>query len=264
MTDHRQTIALLGDGLAVEEQTYETCPECGRDRKLSMRRTPEGLLYYCLRATCGIRGFVGNVPGIELRAGRKGMPRRAKPFEGRLLPLTPAQNTWFWYRFELAPRALDSFGVRYAPDKGAYSFEVQDARGYGRGTLLRYYDGSKPKTVAYPDEPEKPWQAWYVRRLPMKGRPVLVVEDQVSAMKAASNGTNALALLGTNLSTAGALEIAETHPSEVIIALDYDATDQAFKIASAYDLLFKRVRVLPLERDIKDTPSRRLRSLLSE
>jgi len=259
----RHTIALLGEGLAVEEQTYETCPECNRDRKLSLKRTPEGLLYYCLRATCGIRGFVGNVAGTEMRAGRKGTPRQAKPFEGYLQPLSAAQHTWFWDRFELPPAMVDSYGVRYAPDKGAYSFEVRDARGYGRGTLLRYYDGSKPKTVAYPDEPERPWQAWYVRREPLKGRRVIVVEDQVSAMKA-SSWVNAVALLGTTLSTAGALEIAETQPSEVIIALDYDATDQAFKIASAFDLLFRSVRVLPLERDIKDTPHKRLRSMLSE
>jgi len=261
MTDHRKTIALLGEGLSVEEQTYETCPECGRDRKLSLRRTDAGLLYYCLRATCGYKGFVGNVPGAELRAGRKGTPRKARPFDGRLQPLTPAQRAWFWDRFGLT--GLDAFGVRYAPDKGAFAYEIRDARGYGRGQVLRYYDGSEPKTITYPDAPDRPLQAWYVRRMPLRGQRLLLVEDQVSAMKAASY-VNSVALLGTNLSTAGALEIAETQPSEVIIALDYDATSQAFNIANAFDLLFRSVRVLPLERDIKDTPNTELRELLSE
>jgi hypothetical protein len=261
--EHRQTIALLGEGLSVEEQTYETCPECGRDRKLSLKRTDSGLLYCCLRATCGFKGFVGNVlGGAEPRAGRKDTPRRARPFEGRLQPLTPAQAAWFWERFEIAPRAAEGYGVRYAPEQGAFSFEVREARGYGRGTVLRYYDGSEPKTVAYPEHPDKPWQAWYARRHPIRRQRIILVEDQVSAMKAASY-MPAVALLGTNLSTAGALEISAVQPSEVIIALDYDATEQAFRIAAAFDLMFKSMRVLPLEKDVKDTPHTELREILS-
>lgn len=93
-----------------------------------------------------------------------------------------------------------------------------------------------------------PVQSWY---LDTSNRLVLV-EDILSAIRVQQLGLSACALLGTHLNNDKVREISLFKPGEVIIALDEDATDEAFKLAGRWGLAFPKIRVAILERDFKD------------
>ena len=77
------------------------------------------------------------------------------------------------------------------------------------------------------------------------------MEDIPSAVRA-SCYTNSIALCGTGIGLTRAEEIAEYAPRPIIVALDQDATAEAFRIARKWALLWGDVKVLPLQKDIKN------------
>lgn len=98
-------------------------------------------------------------------------------------------------------------------------------------------------------------------------RELVLVEDQLSAIKLYQEGFNAVALLGVpnggNIGMDRVRELAQIPASEVIVALDEDATENAFEFVRKWGLAFKsRVRVAILDRDIKDTPLRHIPGVL--
>jgi DNA primase len=90
----------------------------------------------------------------------------------------------------------------------------------------------------------------------------VLVEDQLSAISAQQGGVNAVALLGTHLNNDKVWEISQWQPSQVIIALDADATDQAFKLARKWGLAFPKTRVAILARDLKEEKTDDIRYIL--
>jgi DNA primase len=80
---------------------------------------------------------------------------------------------------------------------------------------------------------------------------VVLVEDQISAVRAAYDGFHAVALLGTNLDQEVVRAISMLK-RPVVIALDADATDKAFKLAKDWGMAFKSCRVAVLPCDLKD------------
>jgi DNA primase len=80
----------------------------------------------------------------------------------------------------------------------------------------------------------------------------IIVEDQISAIKLSAYGYNAVALLGTHLNMSKVREIQRV-AKEVVIALDADATNKAFKMAKEFGLAFDRVKVAIMKQDAKDT-----------
>lgn len=179
------------------------------------------------------------------------VPREVKPFTGELVTLRQSDEAFFLEHWRITAQELERAGVRYAPERDAYCYPVRDPRGYQVAALLRYYNGSKPKAVIYPENAYQPLQAWYRSAMVTDGR-VCIVEDQLSAIKAARYCEWAVALMGTSISTDGAVQIARVRPTEVLVALDYDATDSAFRQQRLYSLVWPRSRVLPLRKDIKD------------
>jgi len=104
---------------------------------------------------------------------------------------------------------------------------------------------------------QEPLQSWYLKRASADS--LIVVEDQLSAIKLYSHGFSAVALLGVpgdgNIGADRVRELASWSRGEVIIALDADATDKAFEFARRWGMAFRKLRVAILERDLKDEPA---------
>ena len=220
---------------------------------MSVTRVRQGVLWNCFKLDCPVKGY-SITQGELLPPKRK--QSRLKPYRGSLLPADYGDSEYFINRFGL--------GTEFARDiqvtlDDRYSLPVKDLTGMIRGYVIRngwtgcppcprLSDWQGPKTVLYMHA-VGPSQAWYPD--PHENRLVLV-EDQMSALRCQQEGISAVALLGTGLDNDKVREIAMWKPSEVIIALDADATDEAFKLARKWGLAFKKTRVAVLEQDLKE------------
>lgn len=127
-----------------------------------------------------------------------------------------------------------------------------------RGWVLRTLGNTeRTKALTYIDEDEE-GLSWY-KTTP--NAPTVVVEDIPSAIRA-SKHVNAVALLGTGIGLARAIEIASAAPRPIVVALDQDATALSFKWARKWSLLWGDVVVLPLTKDLKDMTEEDLECLL--
>jgi hypothetical protein len=118
--------------------------------------------------------------------------------------------------------------------------------------------GGRPKADTYKSK-AGPLQSHYKA---LRGSDYLVVvEDQLSAIKLAAYGYDSVALLGVpDVYPSGysgvdrVTEIARRAAGrEVIVALDSDATETALLFAKKWGAMFVRLRVALLSADLKDT-----------
>lgn len=261
-------VRLLGEGLAPGANHRTACPEC-RQSHFVITRTADGLAFNCHRASCGVRGFVPDFGGL---AGGYGYhePRRPeqplRPYEGHTSRLTVEDLEYFRCRFGLNVDHIDYF-IRGASWDDAYALVVRDPAGRERGLVIRqptwkgipapregkggpranlFQAVAGPALAWYPPQDDGGYRAAYAK--------TVVVEDQLSAMRAAQCGYKAVALLGTNVTMSNnqVQEIAQESEHGVILALDADATSRAFSLGRRWGLAFKSFRVAILTEDIKD------------
>lgn len=221
------------------------CPSCegGRtgERSLGARPAADGsFALYCFRAGCG---YKARVFGASTRVeAPRFTPRR---YTGELdLPDADLRRL-LAVKYGLNRYTVDSF-VRGVPGRLAAYMPVYSPFADERGAMLRYLDGTEPKVVSY-KATDQPWQAWYVQRPEVESTTLVVVEDQISAMKCWQLGFDAVALLGTNLNREKVEEIADSH-EWAYLALDKDAFGKAIEYARKWPFL----RPVLLERDLKD------------
>lgn len=255
MSTAKTEALLLAEQLPLNETIYSDCPSCGGRKKLSVTRVREGVLWNCFKDSCSVRGR-SIVQGELLPPKRK--QTQLRPYRKPLLPLGHQDLRYWGERFCIGPTTL--FRNVQLTEDNRYAIHIKDTRQFTRGYMVRHgvwagepecprvseWDG--PKAVVYMHA-AGPTLSWYP--VPGENR-IVLVEDQVSAMRAQEEGVSACALLGTDLDNDKVREIAMLRPSEVIIALDADATESAFKMARKWGLAFKRTRVAVLERDLKD------------
>lgn len=255
---------LLGADLAVNESLKAVCPSCNggssKERSFSVTRTVEGVLYNCYRAKCPVSGFVATAAGL-LQPSRK--QQKLREYYHPVLPLEACDEDFFYQRFEITK--TESV---FRSERGEYIFAILDSRGYTRGYTVRQptWAGepqaprtgdertTTPKARCFPHTPQ-PMQSFYVPNPLDACRPqtLVAVEDQVSAIKVAEAGFKTVALCGTGVNLDKVREWSALSPQEVLIALDEDATQEAFKIARRWGLAFPTVRVVLLQQDLKDS-----------
>lgn len=193
-----------------------------------------------------------------------------RPYTGPLYALSTEDLEFFKSRYELNTVPAMRGIMRGADDR--YALPIFDARGIERGIVLRQPWGGapiygcsliKPKADTYVSR-RGPVQSHYGTQSAARHNALVVVEDQLSAIKLAAHGYPSVALLGTPADKIGTYSgsdrVAELSRrgavlDEVIIALDSDATEDAFMFARKWGHAFRRLRVAILSSDIKDTPS---------
>lgn len=238
------------ENLSPEEQGRTLCPRCkggnSKEKSLGVIRTETGLiLWNCFRAKCGFKGL-HSLGAYQKDEVIKTKPSR--PFLGMLETLSGEHFDYFKKTYGLWPASL-SQTVRWAPEEGRFSFGVLSPENRYRGTILRSFSGARPKALTYKERTEEPWQAWYG-----KGEVIVIVEDQLSAMKVGQAGGVGVALLGTSLNYSMVKEIADMTFEEIptFIALDRGTMPLMLKYKNKYDSLFRQPLVVwKLEKDLK-------------
>lgn len=249
-------IILLGATLSEGQSLRTICPACkggtSEERTLSITRN-EGLVWQCYRATCGAKGATHSATSSKEKTTKKEHPT----WEGTTHELPPKVRDrietlwgitnplhWYW---------TTDFGGRVA-------MSVRSPSDTHRGWILRALSGTQRTKVLNFINPDEEGLSWY------KTKPyavTVIVEDIPSALRA-STYVNSVALLGTGVGSDRALEIAQHSTTSLVVALDQDATDTAFRIARKWSLLWGDVSVLPLTKDIKNMNEEELKDLLNE
>lgn len=266
-----QSVADMAESLGAGQYAARLCPQCegggSRERSLSLDIGSNGVVkFYCHRASCEFKGSIyaggpiGPVPqrsdGADHAAGK---PRGNNPLTAPLYPLTAEDTAWFKRRFYFdPPDSVKRTETRYA-------LPILRPDGSTRGYITRRpWDGSPldteasrhdsqyaMKALTYLDAAEEPVQSWYSGK---RGSKLIIVEDQISAMRLAEYGETlaVCAILGTGINAQKVHEIQSEFISFVTIALDADATGQAFAMARKWGPAFESCRVCVLPKDIKD------------
>ncbi len=271
-----RSIELDAVGLEVGENLGDLeCPFCGGgssgERKFSITRIDDGLLYNCYRASCPDgRGFIPTT-GYLLAGPKPATASKWKgPYRGQFLPIEEKDREYFATRFDLGADYLGFVGVN---DLNQYVLEVRTMDGYVRGYVVRRggwtgdipYPRTRstvgPKSRAYSNREHDLLLSWH--RGTKADSKLVIVEDQISAAKVAQAGYTGVALTGSYLGEDKVREIAMAQPARVILALDADATGTAFSTARRWGLAFRSLKVLPLQQDIKDMKHSDVVELLS-
>lgn len=207
---------------------------------------------------------INHVVQMDAR-GMRAVPT-ATPYTGPLDSLTAEDFEFFQTRYGIVtPQDRIGRGIDFM-----YALPIDDPQGSRRGVVLRAaYNGSPldgeryskyppgKKALTYMDK-VAPVQAFYKGHGGAWNDALVIVEDQLSAMKVAETGLSSVALLGVpgegEIGMDRLRELTAYKASEVIVALDADATENAFKFARKWGSAFKSLRVAILDRDLKDTP----------
>ena len=256
----KQEVKLIGADLQIGESVDGLeCPFCRatHEHKFGVTRTENGLLYGCWRASCSGSGFIptGAAEFKKVQPAKKA-PR---PYRFPLRDLTEDDLQFFWNTWGL------EMGVEKVTERDEYAFPILDPIGYRKGWVIRqprwkgvtcHRNGQEgyPKALTFKDDPDHSRLSWPILQRYARS-PVVVVEDYLSAMKIvqATEGTvRACALNGADMGYQEAKEISQVDPQEVIIWLDPDATDAAYRLQAKYGLAFPLCRVTTSELDPKD------------
>lgn len=249
-------IRLIGQSLSEGQTIRTTCPYCAggssQEKSLGISLHEGTLLWQCFRAKCGIKGAQGGTftrqqTALVPRAKWEGVchelpPKVAEVIYKKWGILNPPH--WYW---------TTDYGGRVA-------MSVRSPNDQHRGWVLRaLVSTQRTKALTFIDEGEE-GLSWY-KTHPFA--PIVVVEDIPSAVRA-SKHVNSVALLGTGIGMARAVEISDSSPRPIILALDNDATNLSFRWARKYSLLWEDVKVLPLKQDLKDMDEAELQLQLQQ
>jgi hypothetical protein len=268
-SDLREAVVDLAKRLGVGQFAAQLCPDCqggpSKERSLSIEVGQNGIIrFYCHRGTCGFNGNAYLSPAAHNLGVIQNSPvvvSKQRPLTDSLHPLSEREVAFFLGRYGIPERTLKD---RVYRTETRYALSILRPNGTRRGFITRRpYEGSPADTAANRNDPQwstkaltylegddEPCLSWY-------GSPdltVVLVEDQLSAMRLSSfyEHLSVCALLGTSLNAAKVREIAAQRPTRVWIALDADATGQAFAMARKWNPGFDSLRVCVLSKDIKD------------
>lgn len=244
------------------------CPWCGggsdKEPAFAVTRTSEAeALYKCHRASCGRAGRLA-VWGFRLRelpanvdqiSG--GSSEKGKSFTPRLYTGDTSELGESWIAELLDLYGLDFLeanrtGWREELGTGLLVVPVLSPLGMVRGVELRrskvqIYDVKGSKTDSYRFL-EGNWLGWYRA---INSGPTILVEDAISALKV-SRHFQVVCLHGSHVSLDMLLEIIGiVGNSEIILALDEDATSKALKFVAEWRFIAPNFRCILLSKDMK-------------
>ena len=241
-------------------------PFCGGgsqgERSMSIKLDEEtGLvLYHCFRGNCeegsGVVGGMRSLVRTRPNAAARFVPYDTSRMERRLHLHASALAMLL----EWGIRPDSAYVSEWAVDEGSGRLgmsvwsPVHELRGYA----LRALDKDRvPKVVTGRLRNDQPFQCWQ-RPYDQRGNSIMVVEDIPSSIRVAMAGLNCLALLGNTPSDDALEELASEArltDSEVVWALDADATTQALRLRQKYGMR-GRSSVMVLHKDFKNMTNR--------
>jgi len=260
-------IAVWDKTLMPGQSSREPCPKCRAFEQAFVvtKQQDNNLVWMCHRASCG---FKGGTSTCSAEIGSVNLRRHADPPELQLSDYSKDNGGNLDLIFGMSAKfginigALRANGVRWDALSKGYYLPIYAADSFQIGFTLRWYDGRIPKCRTYLTvESGCATMAWY--RQPAQDDWVIVVEDQVSAIKLWDLGYSAVALLGTYIDKVRAWEISKEY-CNMLIWLDTDASKTAASYLHKFRLYFDTIAWMGTEHDPKDTPSAEITTTLGE
>jgi hypothetical protein len=260
----RDKIRLVGQELAIGFTDGKTlCVYCegGDTHERSFAITRQDRLtvaYKCHRAKCGKGGFVylDGGAGEEITSIRQFTPN---PYKGQTVSLEYEDLAYLDEKYDLDLEYVVKAGWQRAVEPGfSLAMPVISPLGTLRGLVVKRKLEDGRKYVNSYKIVDEPWICWYRTSF----RDVVVVEDQVSALKAARFATS-VALLGTELSATKLDEIKQVAKTgKIWLGLDRDAANRTIDYLKRYRLYCGgNLNGLMLSKDIKDMSYQEIRKL---
>ncbi len=255
MLTPREKVLMLGKSLPIgTTDNRELCFYCdggeSKDRSFSVTRQDKlTVAYICHRAKCGKRGFVYLDGGSGEETTKVGI-FNPNPYRGQTIALEYEDLSWLDNKYGLDLEYVVKAGWVRAIEPGfALAMPVLSPVGGLRGVVIRRVLETGRKYVNSYKIADEPWICWYRTAI----RDVVVVEDQISALKAARFATS-VALLGTALSYDKLDEIKQVAgPGKIWLALDKDASTNTLDYLRRYRTYCGgNLNGLMLSKDIKD------------
>ena len=241
-------VRLIGDTLSNDSSTRsQLCPKCGggetKERAFSVSKDAQGFLYWhCFRASCGYKGSTGG--GSK---GKRTLSREPNPLTSPLINLDEEQIDFFNDEFGINAQGA---GIRFCAESGGFAIPVKGFANNHIGWVQRWFDGRSPKARNYPELVSKPFISFHYPGAIKEGLPIVIVEDQLSAMKFYTMNVRAVALLGTTLNWEMAYEIRQLGPY-ITLALDRGTLPLSLQYKSKYELMFDKIDIWQLDKDLK-------------
>lgn len=237
------------------------CPSCSggasHERSLSMYRIWPHIVLKCYRAAkCG---FTARIPYADGEPTATHLPP-ANHFRGETCRPGKQLRRYLRDRYGIEYEAVERFRLRQVVDMKAVYLPVFGPNGETRGGVVRRFDGWDRKAQSYKTK-LGPWMAWYDHAVPDRV-PLVVVEDQLSAIRCWQLGYNAVSLLGTQLSAEKVAELSKYNRYEqpVTLALDGDVWNTACDYARRYAFISD---VKLLHEDLKDISDSEIGAVLN-
>ena len=259
--DTRDQIALIAEGLNLNDTRRMRCLYCHDNaHTFTVTRVDDGVVYSCYRDSCRLMhksaGFLGS-RGVY--RGKAAAPKTLKKvFTGSVFALIDEDHYILEALYGFSADDIARARIKYCPERGRYVLPVLDPYGTQRGVVLRRVGGEDdgwPKAISYQDTVDSLLCSWYNSINEVRFQTIVLVEDIFSAMSVARAGAVGVALLGTHLTSEVMAEVAAQMPTQVIVALDRDATAQAIKHVRAHALTMPGIRYAVLDKDLKDLGS---------
>lgn len=254
----RHFAATIATGIT---ERSELCPWCGggesNEKSFAITRTSAAEAKYCChRASCGRHGRIA-VWGFRLDQVLDNSTQKGESFTPRLYTGDTRElgDEWIAELLDLyGIWPLEAHGASWREEIGSGNLVVPVTsplgvvRGYEvRRSKVQIPFVSAPKTKSYRILDE-PWLGWYRST---KTGPTIVVEDAISALKV-SRHFQVVCLHGSHISLEMLLEIiGVVGNSDIILALDEDATEKALKFVVEWRFLAPNFRCIPLSKDMK-------------
>jgi len=225
------------------------CPYCHNKNTFVANLVDGQILYYCYQANCKLKGRLNHVPSLEEINNNARTIRTSASTSIFVVPnhwQNPLQNKRC-YNFLKYWNILDVYidrlvDIYYDPKQERCVFLIKDLQGGLKGATGRHLYSGYPKWYIYSRLSDCPGLV-----LKDKAPAAILVEDFISAC-AATFVSNAIALLGTNL-TLGTIQYLLPF-RHIFIALDKDATGKSLKLQHQLSPHIKST-IIPLETDIK-------------
>jgi hypothetical protein len=234
----REQILILGQGMALDETRNETCYFCngGQNKDkgtLSITRVNNlTVKYLCHRVKCGKRGSIFLKGGHGEETSKQEYKFQPQHFQGQVTGLELSDFEYLESKYGLDLNNVIKAGwLRPANQSNGFSLlmPVFSPLGAQRGMVLRTEYADKPKYVRSFKAVDEPWLCWYRTSFSQ----IVLVEDQISALKAATFATT-VALLGAELTPEKMDEILSHAKGKIWLALDRDANKKTFDYLKRY------------------------------
>lgn len=262
--------------LPLNHSTNELCPFCAGGpnndaNTFGVTQIPDGLLYNCLRVTCGESGIVFNDAPDYRQANVKEKEKEFIPYDLPVYPLTATELHALYSKYGISKEILNQANIRMDPQTPAYHLRLTNSLGYPAGYYIKGVENNR-KIARWTNQVDEEIGIYF----PMVGKcrsyhdlpMVVVVEDPFSALKICELGYHCVALLGTNISDRGARLLATNN--HVVVMLDADTWEKTnakqtanFKVISRLKPFCKKLWSIPIKRDPKDMEITTLKNLLA-